>query len=174
MNQQDILKIENKLNVDLPTAYKESLLNYPIPAYVGNADTMFWDDADSIIELNLLLRTKVQFRDAWSKRFYALGEDDGGCSDAIDLEDENFGVFWFDRQHIDVKSKQRSDEKIGDWIKRQYDDYTHDLEADGIDPNGTPENRGKIEESNSKGGCLSLILLVVIGVLIVISILFFK
>jgi hypothetical protein len=54
MNQQDISKIEKVLQINLPKVYKEHLLNYPIAAYSGNSETMFWDDADKIIELNQL------------------------------------------------------------------------------------------------------------------------
>ena len=169
MNQDDIFKIENELKINLPQVYKKHLLDYPIPAYAGNSETMFWDDAEKIIELNQLLRTDEKFRDAWPLRFYALGQDSGGCSDAIDLEDEEFGVFWFDRQHINVKPDERSEEKIESWIKRQIFDYTHNLKLDGIDPNGTPAERERIEKENSKGGCLGLIILIIIGFLVIVS-----
>ncbi|MCP3956295.1 MAG: hypothetical protein GY719_00430 [bacterium] len=95
--------------------------------------------------------------------FYALGEDAVGCSDPLDLEDPKYGVFWFDRQHVDVEEDQRSDEKLGAWIGRQIEDSRGDLEADGIDPDGTPEEKRAIEEENRKGCCLALLVIALVG-----------
>ncbi|WP_269542127.1 hypothetical protein [Cerasicoccus fimbriatus] len=91
-----------------------------------------------------------------SQSFFALGEDAGGCSEAIDLVDPDFGVFWFDRQHIEVLETDRSEERMEAWIARQIKDHTHDLMADGIDPNGTPKQRDEEYEKSSKSRCYAL------------------
>ncbi|RYD60296.1 MAG: hypothetical protein EOP83_19720 [Verrucomicrobiaceae bacterium] len=141
MKHSDIARIERELEIQLPEAYKKALLSYPIPAYVGNSETMLWDEADRLIALNLELRRGRLSVDPWPARFFALGLDDGGCSDALDLDDPEHGVFWFDHQHIDADIDTRSPEKIEAWLMRQVKDHTINLLDAGIDPDRTPEQR---------------------------------
>ncbi|MEM6854335.1 MAG: hypothetical protein AAF593_08000 [Planctomycetota bacterium] len=128
---------------------------------------MFWDDANELIALNKRLRNGERYLTPWPKRFFAAGEDSGGCSDAIDLEDPEYGVFWFDRQNVEVGVDLRSEEKLKDWIVRQIAEAKHDLEADGIDPDTSPEKRLEIQNKNAKSGCISLLMLAVAGFLII-------
>lgn len=160
MTPAELDRIEGELGIGLPETYRRAVDPYPIPALCGNTEWMFWDDADALIALNNELREGGRTRSPWPPRFYALGQDGGGCSDAIDLDDPEHGVFWFDRQHIDVSDGDRSDEKLSAWIARQIVDSTRDLEDGGIDPSGTPEERALIQERNSKDACLPLFLLV--------------
>ena len=167
MTPNDIARIESELGIELPEQYRLAVDPFPIPALRGNSEWMFWDNPDKLIALNNRLREGERFLDPWPARFFALGEDGGGCSDAIDLEDSEYGVFWFDRQHIDVGATERSEEKIDAWIKRQVSDLEHDLEADGINPQGTPEEMHAILEKNSKGDCVSLLILaIVVGIIV--------
>jgi len=45
----DVSRIESALLITLPAAYRELLTSVSVPAYVGNSDTAFWDDADRLI-----------------------------------------------------------------------------------------------------------------------------
>jgi hypothetical protein len=162
MQASEIDRIERELEIKLPDAYRKALLSYPIPAYAGNSETMFWDDAGRLIALNLELRNGRSPVDPWPVRFYALGQDDGGCSDALDLDDPEYGVFWFDRQHVDVEASSRSPEKIESWLMRQVKDYTSDLIDAGVDPDQSPEQRERIERENVGKGCSTLMIATII------------
>lgn len=162
MQPSDIAKIERELEIQLPEPYKKALLSYPIPAYAGNSETMFWDDADRLIALNHELRRGRSPVAPWPHRFYALGQDSGGCSDALDLDDPEHGVFWFDRQHVDAGTNSRSPEKIEAWLMRQVKDDTSDLIDAGVDPDQSPQQRERIERENVGKGCSSLMIVIVI------------
>ena len=160
MTSDDLDRIETELGIRLPKTYRKAVDPFPVPALQGNTEWMFWDDADALIELNMQLREDEKFREAWPARFYATGEDAGGCSDAIDLEDPEFGVFWFDRQHVVVDDEERSSEKLDAWIARQIEDSTHDLEAEGIDPQQSPEERSIIEAQITRKGGMAAVAIV--------------
>jgi hypothetical protein len=173
MKPGDIQRIEVALGIALPSSYAASMVPFPIPALEGNSDTGFWDDVDALIALNVELREPEGSRGPWPKRFFALGRDAGGCSDAIDLDDPEFGVFWFDRQHIDLAPDQRSEEAVNRWILRQTRDLTSDLAGDGFDPHGTPESLKATQDAKVKSGfsgCLIAVFvaiaLIAIGILI--------
>jgi hypothetical protein len=162
MQPTDIARIERELEIQLPEAYKKALASYPLAAYAGNSETMFWDDADRLIALNQELRRGRSPVAPWPVRFYALGQDHGGCSDALDLDDPEHGVFWFDRQHVDATTSSISPEKIEAWLLRQVKDYTSDLIDAGVDPDQSPEQREQIEKESVGKGCSSLMIVVVI------------
>jgi hypothetical protein len=163
MTPIDIESIESELGISLPPHYKKVVAHYPIPAYAGNVETMFWDDARKLIELNMELRKGRRFVDPWPVRFFALGTDAGGCSDALDLDDPEHGIFWFDRQHVTAGPADRSPEKIETWVARQIKELTADLMDAGSDPDGAPRQRKAQEERNyrhSAFGCVVLIVAV--------------
>ena len=169
MTADEINRIEQELGITLPPAYHDFLVPFPIPAFRGNNEIMLWDNVEEIVRLNKELREGDKHRDPWPKRFFALGEDSGGCSDAIDLDDPEFGVFWFDRQHIDLSEGQRSDEKLEQWLARQIKDITADLMADAIDPDAAPKERREKESAGVKAqslGCV-LVLLILAAVLLI-------
>ena len=149
MKASDIERIEGELNVALPDVYKK-------------AETMSWDDADRLIELNRELRTGRGAVEPWPARFFALGVDHGGCSDAIDLEDPEYGVFWFDRQHIQADAGARSAEKIEAWLLRQVREYTGELLDAGVDPGQSPEYRKAVQDRNAMGSCSTLVIVIVV------------
>lgn len=165
MNSGDVQRIEAALGVTLPPTYVDSVVPFPVPALAGNTETGFWDDADALIELNLRLRKREGSRAPWPPRFFALGMDGGGCSDAVDLDDPAHGVFWFDRQHIADPLTDRSIETLAQWVLRQTRELTSDLMADGHDPNGSPEALKASqhqEASSSFGGCLFFIIIALV------------
>lgn len=173
MKPEELSLIESKLGIELPRAYKQAVSPYPIDALRGNTDWMLWDDAQQLIALNQRLREGEKSITPWPKRFFATGEDGGGCSDAIDLEDPEFGVFWFDRQHIDVGGSDRSPEKLREWVTRQITDSKDDLEANGIDPSVTPDQKNATDERNNLLGSAPLLIgALVLGLAICCWILF--
>ena len=90
MTVEDIKRVESALGITLPSAYSKVLAVFPVPAYAGNSEMMLWDDADALIALNRELRKGRSFEKPWPRRFFALGQDAGGCSDALDLDDPEF------------------------------------------------------------------------------------
>ncbi|MCP3958387.1 MAG: SMI1/KNR4 family protein [bacterium] len=85
MTPDELDRIEFELSITLPELYRRAVDPYPIPALARNTDWMFWDDAEALIALNRRMREGKRFRDPWPARFYALGEDAGGCSEPLDL-----------------------------------------------------------------------------------------
>ncbi len=163
MTLQELTQIEEALEITLPSVYKRLMQDFPIPAYAGNTEISLWDDAKALIALNKRLRKKEFAREPWPRRFYAMGEDDGGCSEAIDLEDPEYGVFWFDRQHIGIEKDQRSPKILESWLVEEVRDYTQDLVLNGHDPMATPEQRDQEVEESSNYGCYIMIFIIIIG-----------
>ena len=158
MTSEDIKRVESALEIKLPSAYTKVMTVFPLPAYAGNTEMLMWDDADALIALNRELRKGRSFVKPWTSRFFALGQDAGGCSDALDLEDPEFGVFWFDRQHVQVGESERSPEKIEAWLTRQVRDLSSDLAGDGIDPTISPEKRKEIEQKEYRSSNVAMLL----------------
>jgi hypothetical protein len=158
MTAEHIKRMASALGITLPTAYTKVMTVFPVPAYAGNSEMMLWDDADALIALNRELGEGRSFVKPWPRRFFALGQDAGGCSDALDLDDPGFGVFWFDRQHIDVGEENRSPEKIEQWLTRQVRELSSDLTGDGIDPMTSPEKRKESERKGYRSSNVAMLL----------------
>jgi hypothetical protein len=166
MISSDVDRIERELDVKLPDVYRDALSNYPVPAFAGNSDVMFWDDADALIEYNRSLRAgEESFVDPWPPRFFALGRDDGGCSDALDLEDDLSGVYWFDRAHVAEDVTKPSEEKLSSWISRQVDEMSEYLSELEVDPGSSSADRVEKEAQQGKG-CVWVIALLVVLILV--------
>ncbi len=171
MTAEDLKRLERELGISLPAAYTKVMMAFPVPAYERNTETLIWDDADALIRLNRELRAGRSFVKPWPRRFFALGEDAGGCSDALDLDDPESGVFWFDRQHVSAGDGDRSPEKIVAWLVRQVRDLTSDLAGDGIDPMASPERRKESEGRDSRSSNRAMLLFIgVVTVALVVGI----
>ena len=163
MTPADVDRIERELGISLPDTYRKALSDYPVPAFAGNSEVMFWDDADALIDYNRRLRAgEESFVDPWPVRFFALGRDDGGCSDALDLEDELHGVFWFDRAHVSEEVASPSGEKLDQWISRQIEAMTEYLLELDVDIASEPAERIQKEEQQGKGFGWVIVLLFVL------------
>ena len=158
MTAEDIKRVESTLGITLPSAYTKVMTVFPVPAYAGNSEMMLWDDANALIALNRELREGRSYVKPWPRRFFALGQDAGGCSDALDLDDPEYGVFWFDRQHIHVGVEDRSPEKIEQWLTRQVRDLSSDLAGNGIDPTISPERRQESERKEYRSSNIAMLL----------------
>jgi hypothetical protein len=163
MTLEDTKRIEQALGITLPKHYVSIVTRFPIPAWAGNSETSFWDDADALIGLNLELREKEGAREPWPDTFFALGRDAGGCSDALDLISPSYLVFWADRGYLTDVLTIPSKETIEQWILRQTKDMTSDLIADGLDPNSHPEIRRQQQDAEAKSGFGSCIFLILIA-----------
>lgn len=171
MTTDDLARLETELGIGLPASYKKVMVAFPVPAYASNTETMLWDDADALVALNRELRAGRSFAKPWPRRFFALGQDAGGCSDALDLDDPESGVFWFDRQHVNVAFEDRSPEKIEQWLMRQVRELSSDLVGDGIDPMDSPETRKQIvRQENRSSNFAALFFVAIIAAAVVVGI----
>ena len=78
-------------------------------------------------------------------------------SDELDLIETELGV------KLPEQYRQAVDPYPIPVLRGNTDWMLHDLEADGIDPSGTPEEREAVQEKNAKGGCLFLLLVAIVG-----------
>ena len=101
MTGNDAARIESSLQVTLPAVYRDLLTSFPLPAFAGNTDTAFWDDADRLIQLNRELRSGTSGLRAWPTHMFALGRDAAGSSQAIDLRS---GELWWGGRVYDARS----------------------------------------------------------------------
>ena len=142
MTDIELDQIEKALGISLPAAYRELMNPFPIPAYAGNTDSELWDDADQLVALNLELRKGDWSVRAWPSHMFAMGRDDGGCANALDVTRPDATVWWTDRCNLDQALQSGSKpEAFTDWSARTLAAYRSDLEDEGIDPDGSPQAR---------------------------------
>ena len=160
--------MEAELGISLPAAYKRVVTAFPIPAWAGNAETDVWDNAKRLIELNRELRAGSGVK-PWPPTMFALGRDQGGCTHALDLASGE--VWWADRCHLDAPGSYRLSVTLEAWLEQSLRDLRSDLEADAIDPDGTPDERQLRERDDPwSAGCI-ITLLVVLGLVVLMRIL---
>lgn len=153
MTEADLLRIEAALDLRLPPAYRRALRAYPVPACAGNADTPLWDAADPLIALNQALRTGGR---PWPRHWFALGDGGDGSPCVIDLDTPGPAVWWMDRCQPDGPGSGRTHDAFDDWLADCVADLRADCEADGIDPDGTPQAHAAAREASARQsmGCL--------------------
>lgn len=171
MTESELARIEEALGLVLPAAYRTLVVPFPLPAYVGNAETELWDDPDQLIELNRELRAGTSFVRPWPAHMFAMGRDDSGCASAIDLQDPASPVWWVDRCHLDTAGSGQVSSSLAPWAEQYLFDLRSDLRADLIDPDGSPEARASTVDNNARAGCQFTIVLVGIGVVLVLAVL---
>jgi hypothetical protein len=165
MNLADLDRIEAELSIRLPDAYRDTMLEFPIAACVGNSDTDLWDDAAALIRFNLELRRGAPGGvPPWPPHLFALGHGGDGSPYALDLRDPSLPVWWVDHGAVASPGSGPVGSGFADWFRRYVDDVVHDLEADGIDPRGTPKERDLAEARNARQSCVAfLAFLAVVG-----------
>jgi hypothetical protein len=169
LTEVELARIEAALGVVLPVVYRKLVVPFPVPAYVGNAETELWDDADRLVELNRELRDGVVFVHPWPVHMFSMGRDGSGCASAIDLRNPGCPVWWADRCHLDAVGSGQVAQSLEEWAGQYLADLRADLEADCIDPYGSPEARERSAEKNAGMGCRLVIVLLVVGVLMVLA-----
>jgi hypothetical protein len=160
MTSDDVDRIERELQIELPASYRRLVEAFPLPSYAGNVETAIWDDANRLIEYNRELRTGTRWVKPWPAHFYALGRDQGGCSQAIDLRTGD--LWWADRSHLDGPGSYKHAETFEQWADDYIDGLQQDLTGEGGDPTGTPQQRAEIEARNAGSSTRALIIVVVL------------
>ncbi len=157
MTEFDLNQIESELGIKLPPVYRQKMSPFPIPTYAGSGDTSgleLWDSAKDLIQLNRELRVETRYQKPWPSHFFALGKDDSGCNQAIDLRDATCRVLWVDRGHVDsVDLDYKLYPTFLDWAGDYLESVRVDLLERGIDQNMTPQQRQAQEELNAQAGC---------------------
>jgi len=167
MTEDDLRRIETTLDIRPPDSYRSAMLAFPVPALVGNRDHTIWDDADAIIEFNQELRSGTSGAvEPWPPHMFALGHVYDASACAIDLRSPDGAVWWVDHCHLTGAGSFEEHASFDGWLTNCVADLRHDCEADGIDPDGTPESREAVEEINARSGCRGFVYLVVALVLI--------
>ena len=128
MTEHDISKIERELAVTLPTDYKVAVQNYPVRADYGTDDSILFDDADAVIDLNRRYRAGFAGLPAWPPHYFFIGDDGAASCYLIDLSTSSSPVFFAD--HGNIQSLTTEAATIQDWIAR----FLADLRAHGVDP----------------------------------------
>lgn len=135
-----------------------------MPALAGNSDTELWDNAQELVGLNKDLRAGRDFVRPWPSHMFAIGSSEGSeCAGAIDLRVPEAPVWWVDHYQLDGRGSGQTHETFDSWVDEYSRALRHDLEADGIDPDGTPEARKAAEDANARAGCRTLLTLLLIG-----------
>jgi hypothetical protein len=167
MTEHDLREIETALAIRLPAAYRTTMLAFPLPAFAGNSETELWDDAARLIEVNQQLRAgEYCCVKAWPPHLFCLGIEGDGSASALDLRDPEGAVYWIDHCHADDFEDAEPD-NFFEWLSEYTAEYHVILFESGIDPNGTPQERERIEEESARGGCLWLMItpvLIVLGI----------
>ena len=169
MTEKDLNTLESELEISLPVEYRERMLDFPIAACAGNDDTYLWDNAERLIAENLELRSSGGLGGPpWPNYFLCLGRAGGGDVYAIDLRDPQSPVWWVDHSRLDLNSSGPEADSFSDWVAQYIRDLRGDLDGEGVDTDGSPEEREKVEARNAKEGCLALLLIVAAVVAIVV------
>ncbi|EEF62882.1 SMI1/KNR4 family protein [Pedosphaera parvula] len=164
MTKADLQLIESELGITLPDSYKRAVVPFPISALVGNTDYELWDDAQALIKLNRGLRNGAHLRPAWLPHFFAIGDPRGDELIAIDLRDANAPAWWLDHGLLDSKASYQSHARFTDWLQEFNRDLRSDLEGDGYNPDGTPENLKADQNREMKRGYLGCLLFIVLAI----------
>lgn len=172
MNGEELAHLERDLGIALPREYKEAVLSFPVPACRGNSDTELWDDVNAILELNRELRAGASGGvPPWPEHMFALGHGGDGSPTALDLRDPRAPVWWVEKCWLESPGSGPIGKSFSEWLQQYIEDLRSDLESDGIDPDGTPDERVEVEAANAKQGCTCL--LIAIGIVLVVVVLFF-
>lgn len=87
MTSNDIAMMEQRLEVELPAAYKAVVVPYPWPGLANSTDYSLWDDAALNIERTLEYRAGYGGAPPWPLNYVHIGDDDDACPYAIDCSD---------------------------------------------------------------------------------------
>lgn len=171
MTEPDLVSVEQTLGIRLPSAYRQTMLAFPVGACAGNHNTELWDNAPELIKLNQELRAGRPFVTPWPVDYFALGTDAGGCTQALSLSEGT--VSWADRCHLPAEGERGQVIDFGAWVSRYAASLRQDLEGEGVDPDGDPAAARQILEANEKEGlrldvgCLVAVVLLGLGAVFV-------
>jgi hypothetical protein len=167
LTADDLTRIETALGISLPDVYRRLVVPFPIPAYAGNTDSALWDDPDALIAFNRELRTGYYSVPPWPEHMFALGRDDGGCANAIDVRDPMGPVWWADRCHLYADGTAPQSPSLTAWAEETLADLRVVLVEHGVDPDGPPEARLRASDEAARAGCRCFLVLLGVGALVV-------
>lgn len=166
MTPDDLDRIEQALGITLPAAYRRAVDPFPIRACASNAEFAVWDAAGPLIAYNLELRGGAPGGvKPWPSHFFALGNPGDGTPHALDLREEGV-LWWVDRCHLDSPTTYRMPETFEAWVERYFKELREELAGEGVDPDGTPEERAGVEARRGREntrftlGCLAAAVLI--------------
>lgn len=93
MTESDLNRIEQVLNISLPREYRAVVSRYPFAPNSSLADYALPNDADRVIEMNVLSRECEWDSEASPIHWFVFGHDGGECSYFLDLTRPNSPVF---------------------------------------------------------------------------------
>lgn len=160
MTSEDIQLIERELGLTLPESYKQGLVPFRIPALAGNVDSLLWDDAQRLIALNQELRNGDNNRPAWPAHLFAVGDPHGDEIIAIDTRSPAGSVWWLDHGLVNSKSSYQSHTSFSEWVEEFYRNLRTDLEGDGYNAEGSPEDFKTAQDKEAKQNCISCLLVI--------------
>lgn len=167
MTAEDLTRIETALRIQLPAVYRELVVPFPIPAFAGNTDTELKDDPEALIAFNRELRTGYYSVPPWPEHMFALGRDDGGCANAVDVRDPMAPVWWADRCHLYSGGTSPQSPSLTTWAEETLAILRVVLEEHGVDPDDPPEALEQALAASARAGCRCLLAFVGVGALLV-------
>lgn len=163
MTEEDVVRMELALGVKLPKAYREVMVPFPIPAWSGNSETALWDDADRLTALNQELRNGSKFVDPWPAHMFALGRDDSGSANAVDLSDPMNRVWWADRCELNLTPGDSAPPPFREWASKCVAELDTSLVEQGVDRKSSRASRRQAEEESARAEGRCVIYLIGIG-----------
>lgn len=157
MSSDDLDRIEKALGIKLPSAYRLFVDPFPIPCWKGNSSQALWDDADSLIEENLLLRKGGWNVPAWPISTYSMGRGDDGCSYAIRIDSPWGEVRYFQNSVYTSLGTSEVVPRFKDWASAYVESVKRDMPEFGIDPEGPP-SQYETNVMDAAKGCIKVIL----------------
>lgn len=87
MTHQETTLMEEKLQVTLPTTYKQTVTSFPWPEFAGGTEFSLWDDAALNVERTLEYRDGYGGAPPWPSDYVHIGDDDDACPYALRCSD---------------------------------------------------------------------------------------
>jgi hypothetical protein len=79
--------MEQKLQVQLPTAYAAAVVPYPWPELANSTEYSLWDDAALNVERTFEYRAGYGGAPPWPLHYVHIGDDDDACPYALHCSD---------------------------------------------------------------------------------------
>jgi hypothetical protein len=87
MTREHLKLMEEKLQVVLPTAYRQVVTSFPWPEFAGGTEFSLWDDAALNVERTLEYREGYGGAPPWPSDYVHIGDDDDACPYALRCSD---------------------------------------------------------------------------------------
>lgn len=140
MTEQDLLRIERELEIQLPDDYRKAVLNYPIRADRGTMDSWLYDNAEALVKLNREYRNGFSGLPPWPAHYFIVGETD--CMPYfVNLTKSPSPVFSAD--HGNLQSLNTEAETLSAWVEA----FLKEMQDDGGDPDAERRDNEKLRKT---------------------------